>query len=79
MADVVEKEDINEALRLMEMSKQSLYEEETGSQYVNYHPQNYNYPHVCCGTFGITIWQKIKWLNFIPSHLPIRFYCCYKV
>ena len=34
MADVVEKEDINEALRLMEMSKQSLYEEETGSQYV---------------------------------------------
>ena len=35
MADVVEKEDINEALRLMEMSKQSLYEEETGSQYVN--------------------------------------------
>ena len=35
MADVVEKEDINEALRLMEMSKQSLYEEETGSQYVS--------------------------------------------
>lgn len=34
MADVVEKEDINEALRLMEMSKQSLYEEETGSQNV---------------------------------------------
>ena len=32
MADVVEKEDINEALHLMEMSKQSLYEDDTGSQ-----------------------------------------------
>ena len=32
MADVVEKEDINEALRLMEMSKQSLYEDDAGSQ-----------------------------------------------
>ena len=32
IADVVEKEDINEALRLMEMSKQSLYEDDTGSQ-----------------------------------------------
>ena len=40
MADVVEKEDINEALRLMEMSKQSLYEEESGSQYVNI--------NICC-------------------------------
>ena len=29
---MVEKEDINEALRLMEMSKQSLYEDDTSSQ-----------------------------------------------
>jgi len=41
MADVVEKEDINEALRLMEMSKQSLYEDETGSQYVNIYTHYY--------------------------------------
>ncbi|XP_065886724.1 DNA replication licensing factor mcm7-A-like [Dysidea avara] len=34
IADVVEKEDINEALCLMEMSKQSLYEDDTGSQNV---------------------------------------------
>ena len=47
MADVVEKEDINEALRLMEMSKQSLYEEETGSQYVNISLKNSLSLNVC--------------------------------
>ena len=29
---MVEKEDVNEAMRLMEMSKQSLYEEEQGGR-----------------------------------------------
>ena len=29
LADVVEKEDVNEAMRLMEMSKASLIEDET--------------------------------------------------
>ena len=47
MADVVEKEDINEALRLMEMSKQSLYEEETRFQYVT------TLCSCCCGMLGI--------------------------
>lgn len=28
LADLVEKEDVNEAMRLMEMSKQSLFDEE---------------------------------------------------
>ena len=56
MADVVEKEDINEALRLMEMSKQSLYEEETGSQYVNiYSCQKCSHFHIEILTVNITI------------------------
>ena len=33
MASVVEKEDVNEAMRLMEMSKQSLYEDQQGTRY----------------------------------------------
>ena len=32
LADVVEREDVNEALRLMEMSKHSLYDDEEGSR-----------------------------------------------
>ncbi len=32
LASVVEKEDVNEATRLMEMSKQSLYDDEQGSR-----------------------------------------------
>ena len=32
MADVVEREDVNEAMRLMEMSKQSLYDDEQTSR-----------------------------------------------
>ena len=32
LADVVEREDVNEALRLMEMSKHSLYDDEDGSR-----------------------------------------------
>ena len=32
LADVVEREDVNEALRLMEMSKQSLYDDEQGAR-----------------------------------------------
>jgi DNA replicative helicase MCM subunit Mcm2 (Cdc46/Mcm family) len=32
MADVVEREDVNEAMRLMEMSKQSLYDDEQASR-----------------------------------------------
>lgn len=35
MADVVEREDVNEAMRLMEMSKQSLYDDEQASRYVH--------------------------------------------
>ena len=34
MADVVEREDVNEAMRLMEMSKQSLYDDEQSSRWV---------------------------------------------
>ena len=35
LADVVEKEDVNEALRLLEMSKKSLYDdEEISAKYV---------------------------------------------
>ena len=34
MADVVEREDVNEAMRLMEMSKQSLYDDEQASRWV---------------------------------------------
>ena len=34
MADVVEKEDVNEAMRLTEMSKQSLYDDEQSSRWV---------------------------------------------
>ena len=33
MADVVEREDVNEAMRLMEMSKQSLYDDEQSSRW----------------------------------------------
>ena len=36
MADVVEREDVNEAMRLMEMSKQSLYDEEQSSRFVSF-------------------------------------------
>ena len=36
MADVVEREDVNEAMRLMEMSKQSLYDDEQASRYANH-------------------------------------------
>jgi len=32
LADVVEREDVNEALRLMEMSKHSLYDDEGDSR-----------------------------------------------
>ena len=32
LASVVEKEDVNEAMRLMEMSKQSLYDDEQGTR-----------------------------------------------
>lgn len=32
MADVVEREDVNEAMRLMEMSKQSLYEDQQSTR-----------------------------------------------
>ena len=34
MADVVEREDVNEAMRLMEMSKQSLYDDEQSARFV---------------------------------------------
>ena len=34
MSDVVEREDVEEAMRLMEMSKKSLQEEESGSRRV---------------------------------------------
>jgi DNA replication licensing factor MCM7 len=34
MADVVEREDVNEAMRLTEMSKQSLYDDEQSSRRV---------------------------------------------
>ena len=36
MADVVEREDVNEAMRLMEMSKQSLYDDEQASRWENF-------------------------------------------
>ncbi len=32
MADVVEREDVDEAVRLMEMSKQSLYDDEAAAK-----------------------------------------------
>jgi DNA replication licensing factor MCM7 len=32
LADAVEREDVNEAMRLMEMSKYSLYADESGSR-----------------------------------------------
>ena len=32
LADVVEREDVNEAMRLMEMSKQSLYDDEQSTR-----------------------------------------------
>ncbi len=32
MADVVEREDVDEAVRLMEMSKQSLYDDEASAK-----------------------------------------------
>ena len=34
LADVVEREDVNEAMRLMEMSKQSLYDDEQSTRCV---------------------------------------------
>ena len=37
MADVVEREDVNEAMRLTEMSKQSLYDEEQAGRWADSH------------------------------------------
>ena len=48
LADVVEKEDVNEAMRLMEMSKDSLNTNQEPGRCVSYR----NYLHLWHRTFG---------------------------
>ena len=53
LADVVEKEDVNEALRLLEMSKKSLYDgEEMSSRFV--HRVCYSMS-ICLSAFSTTV------------------------
>ena len=57
MADVVEREDVNEAMRLMEMSKQSLYDDEQGARCVFEREREREREHKLHSAFLIYVYQ----------------------